>query len=403
MKKRAVVIGAFAGLVANAASAQSSVTLYGIIDTGVGYQNNVTTLGTKGPGHSKVQMISAVWAGSRFGLKGSEDLGGGTKTIFTLESGFNPTTGAQQYTNAMFGRQAFVGMTNPTYGTLTLGRQYTAYYQLLSTYSPTTWLTGYTGAHPGDIDSLDTLYRGNNSIVYVSPSYSGLTFAGSYSMAGVPGSINQGSTWSAALQYLHGPFGIAAGFQRINNSTPGGGAWGADSTANTAGEPGVSAINFGYRNAQAQQRVAVTGGWQITQTVDISASYSNVQYIPGINSGYHDLAIFNTVGATVHWKPTPVWDLAGGYAFTAATKANGISQPARYNQFSLSQYYSLSKRTGVYAVEGYQHASGKTFNVDSNGVGSIINAVASVGDGMNGTPSTTGNQVVVGVAMIHRF
>lgn len=406
MNKRAIAVAAFAtfaGFSAQTSWAQSSVTLYGIIDVGVGYQNNVTTLGSGAPGHSRVQMINAVWAGSRFGLKGSEDLGGGTKAIFTLESGFNPTTGAQQYTNAMFGRQAFVGVTNPTYGTLTAGRQYTAYYTLLSTYSPTTWLTGYTGAHPGDIDSLDTLYRANNSLVYMSPSISGFTFGGSYAFGGVPGSVNQGSTWSAALLYRYGPLGIATGFQRINNSTLGGGAWGTDSTANTAGEPGVSAINYGYRLAQAQQRVAVTGGWQITDSVDISLAYSNVQYIPGVNSVFRDEAIFNTVGATVHWKPTPAWDLAGGYAFTRATQANGITSSARYNQVSLSQYYSLSKRTGVYLVEGYQHASGNTFTVNGSGVASIIGATASVGDGMNGTPSTTGNQFVAGAAIITRF
>ena len=47
-------------------------------------------------------------------------------------------------------RQAWIGVTNPTYGTLTAGRQYTSYYTLLSPYSPTTWLTGAYGAHPGD-------------------------------------------------------------------------------------------------------------------------------------------------------------------------------------------------------------------------------------------------------------
>ena len=73
----------------------------------------------------------------------------------------------------------------PTYGTFTAGRQYTSYYTLLSPYSPTTWLTGAYGAHPGDIDSLDTLYRANNSLVYTSPSMYGLTVSGSYSLGGV--------------------------------------------------------------------------------------------------------------------------------------------------------------------------------------------------------------------------
>lgn len=66
-------------------------------------------------------------------------------------------------------------LTNPAYGTLTLGRQYTSYYTLLGPYSPTNWLTGYFGAHPGDLDSLDTIYRANNSIVYTSPKFYGLT------------------------------------------------------------------------------------------------------------------------------------------------------------------------------------------------------------------------------------
>ncbi|WP_343657920.1 porin, partial [Paraburkholderia caribensis] len=64
------------------AFAQSSVTLYGIVDNGIGYQSSSTTLGSTTGGHSSVKMVTGVWAGSRFGLKGAEDLGGGTKAIF---------------------------------------------------------------------------------------------------------------------------------------------------------------------------------------------------------------------------------------------------------------------------------------------------------------------------------
>ena len=189
LKPLTAVVLAYAAAIATPAFAQSSVTLYGIVDDSIVYQSSQTNLARTNPGRSNVKMASGIWAGSRFGLKGAEDLGGGNKAIFQLESGFDINSGGQQYTNAMFGRQAWVGLTNPAYGTLTLGRQYTAYYTLLSPYSPTNWLTGYFGAHPGDVDALDTIYRANNSIVYTSPQLYGVTFSGSYSLAGVPDSV----------------------------------------------------------------------------------------------------------------------------------------------------------------------------------------------------------------------
>ncbi|PQV47996.1 porin [Paraburkholderia sp. BL21I4N1] len=398
--KKALATSAL-GLVALGAHAQSSVTLYGIVDTGIGYQSSQTSLGSTSGGRSAVKMVNGIWAGSRFGLKGGEDLGGGTKAIFQLEEGFNSATGAQGVSGLAFNRQAYVGVANTTYGTLTAGRQYTSYYTLLSPYSPTTWLTGAYGAHPGDIDSLDTLYRANNSLVYTSPNFYGFTASGSYSLGGVAGSLNAGSTWSAALQYITGPFGIAVGFQRINNSTPGGGAWGADSTTSNAGaQAGVSGINNGYQKSAAQQRVAVTGGYAFSSSWDVSFSYSNVQYVAGINSPFHTTAIFNTGGAVLHYRPVTALDLAAGYSYTRATQANGITSSARYQQFNLSQYYSLSKRTGLYALEAYQRAGGQT--LATNGT-SIINATADIGDGQNSAPSSSRSQFAAGVGIIHKF
>jgi predicted porin len=292
-----------------------------------------------------------------------------------------------------------VGVTNGTFGTLTAGRQYTSYYTLLSPYSPTTWLTGAYGAHPGDIDSLDTLYRANNSLVYTSPSFSGLTISGSYSLGGNPGSFSAGQTWSAAVQYLNGPFGIAAGIQRIDNASNGGTTWNS-TTSNNGSQPAVSAINNGFQTAAKQQRVAVTGGWAFNSQWDVSLAYSNVQYSPGVNSFFHNTAIWNTGGAVLHWKPFTALDLAAGYSYTRATESNGITSAATYNQFNLSQYYSLSKRTGLYALEAYQRASGQT--LAGNGR-SIIDATASIGDGQNGSPSSSRSQVAVGVGIIHKF
>ncbi|MCY0386181.1 porin [Robbsia sp. Bb-Pol-6] len=381
--------------------AQSSVTLYGIVDESISYQNSQASLGANSGGKSNVKMLTGVWSGSRFGFKGAEDLGGGTKAIFTLESGFNPASGAQQYTNAMFGRQAWVGLSDPRFGSLTVGRQYTSYYSLLAAYGPTTWLTGAFGAHPGDLDEMDTIYRANSSIVYTSPTLMGFTVSGSYALAGVAGSVNRGATWSGALRYANGPFGITAAITRINNATPGGGAYSSDSTSNANGEQGVSSVTNGYQTAQAQQRAAVAAGYKFNASWDVSFSYSNVQYVPGSNSLYHDLAIFNTAGAVLHWVATPRVDLATGYSYTRATRANGITDPAQYQQFNLSQYYALSKRTGLYAVQAFQRANGKTLG--TAGESAIINATPSIGDGFQSAPASSRSQIAAAVGIIHRF
>lgn len=407
MKKKisnVVTLGLATGVMmyfASDARAQNSVTLYGIIDTGIGYQSSASTLGSNSGGHSKVSMINGVAFGNRFGLRGSEDLGGGTKTIFTLESGFNSTTGGQQYSGAMFGRQAFIGLTNPAYGTLTAGRQYTAYYFFVGPYGPTAWITGYYGAHPGDLDSMDLVYRANNSLQYISPTFGGFSFGASYALGGVAGSLNRGSTWSAGAQYVNSLFAVGAGFQRINNSTVGGGVWGADSTTTTGGQPGISSLNNGYQTNQAQQRFAVTSNIKFQPNWDLELSYSNVQYIPGINSAYHDTAIFNTAGIVLHWKPVTTVDVAGGYSYTRATRANGITNNAQYQQFNLAQFYSLTKRTELYALEVYQRANGNTLG--TRGAGSIIQATASIGDGLNGAPSSSRSQIAIGVGIAHRF
>lgn len=218
----------------------------------------------------------------------------------------------------------------------------------------------------------------NNAITYTSPFFYGVTATGQFAPVGVPGSLNQGSTWSAGLQYKGGGFGLAAAFWRIDNSTPGGGPYGTESSVNSSRQQGVSAITNGYSQAQAQQRFAIDGGYVFNDNWDISFAYSNVQYIPGINSKFKDLAVWNTAGSVLHGKPIPPLDLALGYAYTWASKANSISDAAKYHQVVLSQYYALSKRTGLYALEGYQRASGQTLG--SPGTGAVIAATPAIGD-----------------------
>jgi len=119
------IAACIAGLIPCVAHAQSSVTLYGLIDTSITYATNQRTQGAGSPGSGSVALTSGALNASRWGLRGREDLGGGTAVVFALENGFSGTTGKLSQKGVdMFGRQAWIGVSSRTAGTLTFGRQY---------------------------------------------------------------------------------------------------------------------------------------------------------------------------------------------------------------------------------------------------------------------------------------
>ncbi|RDU95917.1 porin [Trinickia dinghuensis] len=369
------------------AFAQSSVTLYGAVDDAVTYVSNQK-------GHSNIYLRQGNLYASKFGLQGKEDLGDGTTAIFDLQNGFDTNTGALSSAGLMFNREAYVGLQNTRAGTLTAGRQYTPYYMFVGPLTGSSWLTGATGAHPGDIDGLDTTVRINNALVYTSPNWSGLQASAMYAFGGIAGSTGKGETYSGALRYLNGPITLALGYLRMDNAQQTAGF----DTAST-GSFGVSALNTGYVSAKAVQHVAAAGNYTLGNLV-LGLSYSNVEYQAGARSLFGTTAVFNTYAALASYRFTPTFDVGGGVAYTAASKANGISSAARYEQYSLKEAYHLSKRTTLYALQAYQHASGQTLG--ANGAGNIVDAAPAVGDSQNGTPSSTHSQFVgmVGIATL---
>ena len=201
---------------AGAAHAQSSVTLYGTIDTAVTFVHNANAAGQNQ--WSVGNASNGDLSGTRWGLKGQEDLGGGLKAIFQLENGFNPSTGGLGQGGRLFGRQAFVGLTADQYGTFTLGRQYDPLVDLVQGITADNYF-GSTFATAGDVDNYDNSSRTNNAIKYVSPVFSGLQVEGMYAFGGVAGQTGSGQTWSAAAAYNNGPISIAAGYFVADNET----------------------------------------------------------------------------------------------------------------------------------------------------------------------------------------
>ena len=293
---------------AGVASAQSSVTLYGIVDAGISYRSNERS-GSPGTysGHSNTALTSGNLSGSRWGIKGNEQLGGGWTALFQLEDGFDITNGKSGQNGGLFGRQAFVGIGSTQYGSITMGRQYTSLNDFVSPVAAVSLVGGY-GAHPGDIDDLDQTARVNNSVKYTSANYAGFRFGALYGFGGQPGSLKQQNTWSVGGSYANGPVRVGVGYERSDNSKSGT----SDATAGkwSGTDDGLfnSSINEGYASAQSQQIIAAGATYNFGPAI-VGVNYSNVQYRSGADSLFNGHATFNLAGVFAQWNLRPAVQL----------------------------------------------------------------------------------------------
>ncbi|GAB5096325.1 MULTISPECIES: porin [unclassified Caballeronia] len=364
------------------ARAQSSVTLYGLIDAGLMYTNNVAKGGSQG---SLWQATSGNINGSRWGLRGSEDLGGGLKAIFVLENGFNLQTGRLGQNGREFGRQAYVGLASSDYGALTLGRQYDSLVDFVAPLSATAGSFGDTGfAHPFDNDNLNHSVRMSNAVKYMSSSYAGLKFGALYAFSNST-DFSMNRAYSAGGSYSYGPFNVAVGYLQINGSNG----------ANTAG-----AIDVAESTANG------TGGFVVGASREwVLGAGANYAYGPALigfvftRSVYQGTTSFNSVNGAMSfynyevnakYALTPAISLGIADTYTDGHAANSrtFGDDPKYNQVNLQAIYSFSKRTDVYAEAMYQHAIGAQYVA-------FINT--------SGGASSTANQVVGTVGLRHRF
>lgn len=216
-------------------SAQSSVTLYGLVDMSAGR--------SKAPGGEAIwNASSGNMTTSYWGVKGTEDLGGGLKGIFALESFLRADTGdsGRFATDNFWARSAYVGLSSGA-GSLTLGRNTTALF--LSTllfnsfgdsfgYSPSIRHYFTSGTVTGDTGWSD-------SVTYTSPTMGGF----SAKLQGAAGEGNGGKNWGGHLLYFGGPFGATLAYQKVEKGAT------IDDTKTVSG--GVS-WNLGWAKLFAQ-------------------------------------------------------------------------------------------------------------------------------------------------------
>ncbi len=368
--------------------AQSSVTLYGIVDAGLAVVHNAQN--ASGQNQSTLfKFSSGNLSGSRWGLRGSEDLGGGLAAIFQLENGFNVGTGVAGQGQREFGRKAIVGLASKTWGTLTLGRQYDPLIDLVQPLTQDGPFGGVFGT-PGDLDNYDNSLRVSNSLKYTSPLISGLQFEALYGLGGVAGATGSGQTYSFGAGYTNGPLALAAGYFYANGGntvTNGVRSWtsSSDSLFNTV-------INQGFASANSIQIVRAGGSYALG-AVTLGLAYSNTQYGSDGFSTFHQTAKFNNGSAFVNYQFNPALRAGVGYNYTSLTGPAS----AHYNQVNIGGDYALSKRTELYALAGWQKASGHTLNAK----GAAINAQASIGD--FGVNSGTDTQALAAVGIRHKF
>lgn len=316
-------------LITWASNAEADVLLYGLIDTGIAYVNDIG-------GHSNVREQAGGTAASRFGLRGNEDLGTGWRAVFALEGGVNTDDGTlgQSSASAMriFGRQAWVGLSSSSAGMLTFGRQYDFMFDM-NRYGSNRYLGAYylrpltAGAFIGangsstDIDRLGG-GRVDNSVKYQTPNWGGFTAGAMYGLGEQPGQPSAGRTVSATAQFDRG--GMAAQGTYTMRQDP---ATGGKYTVVGAGL-----------------------AWDITTALSFNALYTRSEW-----NLTNDRVDVYDVG--LRYQLTAPLSLGIGYARYQPNHgaANAILMGKR-DQFGASAQYAYSKRTSVYVLYTYQYA-----------------------------------------------
>ncbi|MDR5752434.1 MULTISPECIES: porin [unclassified Caballeronia] len=335
-----------------AAHAQSSVTLYGLIDTALSWQTNqVASTAANGratSSGSSVALGPGFFNGSRWGLLGSEDLGGGTTAIFRIEAGFNPTTGVSLQGNREFGRQAYVGLKG-AYGQLTLGRQYSVPFDTLLPYDTIGW--GNSAASDVWVQLLAGS-RLDNTAKYTL-NIDQWKFSAAYSFGGQAGSISHGSTYAAGLNYQGSVFGAGLTAQQAK-----------DFAGNKQSNLGAGAlINVGpvtlhgyYLYTRRDGAFTPTTGQDFSPTYGgYAALYTN----PGnTNIGASSAARTDNVfqlGAT--WQTTPSVQIKAAAIYDLGRHVNANGESGNKLSTFLTGDYFLSKRTDVYLAGAFSKVS----------------------------------------------
>jgi predicted porin len=335
-------LSAFCG----AAHAQGSVTLYGVLDSGLLYQS--TSAASFAPNARNLGKVYRFKDGgiysSLWGLKGSEEIGGGYRVNFKLQGSFDTSNGKSGLSDtpgtvAAFNQFATVGVSGPI-GTFTAGRQIIP--MIYAMYDTdvrsaqyfgsilTAWLgmnqaAGWAGTSTNA--PIGALYD-SNALVYESPKFYGISAALEYAPGGTPGQFQGGTRESAVLKYSNYGLNLAAVYYNGHDTNP---------------APNVPAT--GLNN----NRFVYFGAMYTWHDISVSGSYSH-----GKNPANSTHVNYDLYSAGLGYRFTPVFKVTSGYYYL---KDNNNSAN-HSGEFAVGAEYSISKRTLAYAQVGYVNNHG---------------------------------------------
>jgi predicted porin len=353
------VAGAIGSGFACLSQAQSTVTLYGIVDAGIVYVSK--TPGST-PGQNAGSQIALNDSGiqaSRFGLRGSEDLGGGMQAKFDLESGINVANGGYNNSNGnLFGRRAWIAL-DGRFGEIKAGLQESPFF--LATYATDPRSDSLFGS--GLVNYVDNVIatgiNNSSAVSYTSPSIAGFVGSVMLALGGEPGNFQAGREYSASLQYANGPLLINAGIYDGNSG-------GAVQTQ----VPVPSTYEFEGRTLGAAYKFGALTAKASFVNYKVAGSFNNNVYSGGLD-----------------YLVSPDVDVNGGVWITSDR-----NHTANHSILAaLGTYYFLSKTTTLYAQVGV---------VNNHG---LMNTGLSVSNSNNSLYEAPGTTIGANIGIRHTF
>jgi len=324
MKKTAIALLALSGLAAGTAAADTSVTLYGIADISMRYLSR----GSQEDG-SRFGLANGAISNSRWGLRGTEDLGDGMKAFFRLENGFNVQDGTESVDGKSFSRLAYLGLDGGGLGILTLGLQNTPMFNLLADHFDPLTVGNYD--QNAWLPAAMSRVRTSNMVTYAN-TLGDLALVLSYANGEDYDDQKVGSQYGASLRYTFGQFAVGGAYQHTYSDTS------ADDRQR------VWNLNASYQFESAKVFAGYFNGRDETGFVNAVMGGTPVAGLDREDDGYF---------AGVTWQATPRWALTGAaYYDRSKNVVESGDKGKRYALVAVAEY-ALSKRSQVYATIDY--------------------------------------------------